>query len=107
MKKHLGSKKNKFHEQAKKIEEIEKGHYVDDIITVGCTVKQVSKLKATSTFQDTKFQLYKWNSNRIQQFIRKITQTEESNEMHPGQKLDQTKQRYLVYIREKIGYWIH
>ena len=88
MKKHLGSKKNKFHEQAKKIEEIEKDHYVDDIITVGCTVEQVSKLKATPTFQDTKFQLYKWNSNRIQQFIRKITQTEESNEMHPGQKLD-------------------
>ena len=88
MKKHLGSKKNKFHEQAKKIEEIEKDHYVDDIITVGCTVEQVPKLKATPAFQDTKFQLYKWNSNRIQQFIRKITQTEESNEMHPGQNLD-------------------
>lgn len=88
MKKHLGSKKNKFHEQVKKIEEIEKDHYLDDIITVGCTVEQVSKLKATPTFQDTKFQLYKWNSNRIQQFIRKITQTEESNEMHPGQKPD-------------------
>ena len=67
IKEHLKSKKDKFYEQTKKIEEIVKDLDIDDIITGGCTVEEVSQVKAISisTFQDAGLQLHNWNSDRI------------------------------------------
>ena len=53
IKEHLGSRREKYQEQIKQLEEIE-NPYVDDIITGGCTVEEVPQLKiiSISTFQD-------------------------------------------------------
>ena len=60
IKEHLEPKKEAFQEQKRQQQEIE-NFYVNEIITGGCTVEEVSQLKtiSISTFQDAGLQLQK------------------------------------------------
>ena len=87
---HLETRKEEFQEQIKQLEEIEKDIYVDDLVTGGCTVEEVSQLKTITiaTFQDAGFELHKWNSNRRQlEDPSVINQADGNNQTYAKQQL--------------------
>ena len=86
----MRSRKEEFQEQIKQLEETEKNFYVDDIVTGGCTLEEVSQLKTitVSTFQDAGFELHKWNLNRPQlEDAPVIKQADGSNQTYAKQQL--------------------
>ena len=89
IKEHLEPMKEAFQEQKRQQQEIE-NFYVNEIITGGCTVEEVSQLKtiSISTFQDAGLQLHKWNSNRVQlEDVPVIKQVDRSNQTYVKQRL--------------------
>ena len=61
------------------VEEIKKGLYVDDVMTGGENVDEVTekKLKTTEIFQDATFKLHKWHSNEAE--LEGMPQDEQAN----------------------------
>ena len=68
MKVHLKSIKEDFPEKKEIIEKIESDLYVDDVVSGGTSVHEVTELKETlkNTFKEAGFELHKWHSNKIQ-----------------------------------------
>ena len=61
------------------VEEIKKGLYVDNVMTGGANVKEVTekKLNTTEIFQDATFKLHKWHSNEAK--LESMPQDEQAN----------------------------
>ena len=88
VKEHLESSINKYPEQGKTIDEIEKSLYVDDIVTGEVTVEKVKKIKRTleKVFGQAGIELRKWHKN--------------------AKELEETQEEYsseLSYAKQKLG----